>query len=328
MSEYTEKMISKAENHLGDSGGFVWNYWKNLPWGTDWCVGFVLWDIYAAGLKKCIYDPYKTTNPYWVPTIEEYLHNHAKHVKMADARKGDIIIMTWTGNGNNGRRIGICSRDHVGIIRKKGTSKIAYTIEGNTNGGKVAHKERPLTNVFAIYRLDLSKVKKTNAWKICDMAIKCSYPYGTKSSKYTMPNGKPKEAYRHALNKAYPNRDSWSTRPKHGRSCDVAVGTFTRASGVDKKYPRGLDEQFDYRKTEHFKKKFKVLKNPKPKQLKQGDITLQEFDSGVGHTTINLGHNRVANAHYYSDTYPIIEKRSNKVRPISRCKRYYVYRAK
>ena len=319
------KVIEIAKSHDGHKGNFVWEYWKNLPWGASWCVGFVLYCLYKAGLKKCIYDPYKIASPYWVPTLEEWLHNHAKHVKMIDAKAGDIVVFTWTGGGNNARKIGVCSRDHVGFIRKGGTSQTCYTIEGNTSGGIVAERTRNITNVFAIYRLDTSKAKKTNAEKIYEMAKKCAYKYGT-GAKRKYPSGHPKKAYKQALNKAYPNRHGWGAQTRAGASCDVFVGTVVRASGVDKKYPRGLDEQLPYRNTEHFKKKFKKLKNPKRSQLKRGDITVQVFNSGAKHTTVYMGNNRVANAHYYGKSYPVIEKCSSKVRKPSECRKFYVYR--
>lgn len=325
---YNDKIIDIAESHLKQGGGFVWNYWKNLPWGSNWCVGFVLYDLYKAGLKKCIYDPYKTTNPYWVPTIEEYLHNHAKHVKMADARAGDIVIFTWSKTaGNNGRRIGICSRDHVGFIRKQGTSTMCYTVEGNTSGGIVANRERPLRNIFAIYRLDTSKAKKTKNHKIYEMAKACAYPMGT-GAKKNYPGGHAKKAYRKALNKAYPNRNGWRDQTRKGASCDVFVGTVIRASGVDKMFPRGLDDINNYMKTDHFKKKWKRIKNPKRKQLKPGDVTYQIFHGRIGHVTIYMGGDRVANAHYFGKSYPVIEKYSNKVHPASRTTKFYAFRPK
>lgn len=148
-----EKIINKAEKYKGKTGGFVWNYWSGLPWGSSWCVGFVLYVLYKCGLKSEIYNPKNVSNPFWLPTIEEWLHKHAKHVKMANAKPGDIVIFTWDGGGNNTRPIGKKSRDHIGFIRKKGTSDECYTIEGNTSGGKVDEKTRGKTYIFAIYRL-------------------------------------------------------------------------------------------------------------------------------------------------------------------------------
>lgn len=159
--------------------------------------------------------------------------------------------------------------------------------------------------------------------KICLKAIECSYAYGTKKSKYAMPDGKPKKAYKHALERAYPYRNSWSVRPRHGRSCDVAVGVFVRDSGVDKKFPRGLDEVMPYVKSSRGKKFWKRKKNPKLKDLIPGDVIYQIFDSGVGHISVYIGNGKVANAHYYSNTYPIIERYSSKVRPASGCRSFY-----
>lgn len=318
-------VIDEAKKHLNQHGNFVWNYWKGLPWGASWCVGFVLYCLYKSGHSKEIYSPSKTSSPFYVPTIEEWLHANAKHVKMADAQPGDIVIFTWTGGGNNSRKIGVCSRDHVGFIRAKGDSKTCYTIEGNTSGGIVDTKTRYLTNIFAIYRL--KGVKKTKNQRLYETAKACAYPMGT-GGKKNYPSGHPKKAYRKALNKAYPNRSSWGSQTRAGASCDVFVGTVARASGVDKRYPRGLDEQLSYRHTEHFKKHWKILKNPKRKQLKPGDITVQIFLSGAGHTTVYLGDNKVANAHYYGRTYPVIEKYSNKVRSASNTRQFYVYRPK
>lgn len=318
------KIIDIAKSHKGDGGSFVWNYWSGLPTGASWCVGFVLYCIYKAGLKKYIYAPSKTESPFWVPTLEEWLHAHAKHVKMADAKAGDIVIFTWTGGGNNSRRIGACSRDHVGFIRKQGTSNTCYTIEGNTSGGIVAERTRNLTNIFAIYRLDIPKPKTKNQ-KIYELAKKCAYPMGT-GSKKNYPSGHPKKAYRKALNKAYPNRSSWGYQTRAGASCDVFVGTVIRASGVDKRFPRGLGDIDAYMRTEHFKKHWKKLKNPTRKQLKPGDVTYQIFHDRIGHVTIYMGGNKVANAHYYGKSYPVIEKYSSKVRKPSSVVKYYVFR--
>ena len=315
--------IDVAKKHLNQRGNFVWDYWKGLPEGASWCVGFVLYCIYKSGHSKDIYSPSKTTNPFWVPTLEEWLHAHAKHVKMADAKPNDIVIFTWTGGGNNARKIGVCSRDHVGFIRAKGDSKTCYTIEGNTSGGIVDTKTRYATNIFAIYRL--KEAKKTKNERIYDLAKKCAYPMGT-GGKKKYPSGHPKKAYRQALNKAYPDRSGWGAQTRAGASCDVFVGAMARASGVDKKYPRGLDDIKSYVQTEHFKKHWIKLKNPKRKQLKPGDITYQIFHDRIGHETVYMGGNKVANAHYYGRSYPVIEKYSSKVRSASNTTRFYAFR--
>ena len=317
--------VDIAKKHKGQGGGFVWNYWSGLPSGASWCVGFVLYCIYKAGKSKYIYSPSKTSSPFYVPTIEEWLHAHAKHVKMADAREDDIVIFTWTGGGNNARKIGVCSRDHIGFIRKQGTSTTAYTIEGNTSGGKVDERTRNLTNIFAIYRLDIPKPKTANQ-KIYEMAKKCSWAYGTPYNKRKYPDGRPKKAYKKALNKVFPNRSGWWAQTRAGASCDKFVSVVVRASKVDKRFPHCLDDINAYMKTEHFKNHWKKLKNPTRKQLKPGDVTYQIFHDRIGHVTVYMGGNRVANAHFFGKSYPVIEKYSSKVRKPSNVVKYYVFR--
>lgn len=170
------------------------------------------------------------------------------------------------------------------------------------------------------------KPKKTYAEKIVAKAKECSYAYGTKKSKYAMPDGKPKKEYRQALNRAYPNRDSWGFRPRHGRSCDVFVGVVARDSGVDKGFPRGLDEVIPYVKKHP--KKWKLLTIHDRSKMKKGDIIYQIYKSGAGHICIYMGGNRVANAHYVKNTYPVIQAYSNIVKDAKDCRQFYVIRRK
>ena len=164
----------------------------------------------------------------------------------------------------------------------------------------------------------VSKAKKTKAQKIVARAKLDAWPYGTPKRKYTYPTGKPRPQYRKDLKKFCPERKHWSTRPEHGRSCDVAVCVIVRAT-VDRKFPRGHDEQGPYLERSD---KFKRVKTAKP-----GDIIWQVFKSGARHVSIKTSKNRVYNAHYNANTYPVIEKLSRKVRKKSRCKVSRIYRA-
>ena len=138
-------VISKATSFLGKSGTTFWNFY-GLAKGTAWCVAFVSYVMNKAGAKSLFYGG----NPvFYVPYAQAWLAKNCTHVKMADARPGDIVVFTWDGIGNNSEK---GSRDHIGFIRKAGTSKIVYTIEGNTNGGIVAEKTRALKWVYGIYR--------------------------------------------------------------------------------------------------------------------------------------------------------------------------------
>ena len=142
------KIITTARKYLGKGGGFIWDYFAGLARGQSWCVGFVLFVCIKA---RCpLYNVSKTTLPFWVPTLEEWLHKHAKWVKYSEARAGDIIIFTWHGGGGNTRT---GSRDHTGFFEEHISGNKFRTVEGNTSGGKVAERERYLANVYAIYRL-------------------------------------------------------------------------------------------------------------------------------------------------------------------------------
>ena len=130
-------VISKATAMLGKGGTTVWNYY-GLAKGTAWCAAFVSYIMAKAGTKSLFYGG---KSVFYVPYAQEWLKKNCTHVKMADAKPGDIVVFTWDGEGNNSEK---GSRDHIGFIRKAGTSKTAYTIEGNTSGGIVANKTRAL----------------------------------------------------------------------------------------------------------------------------------------------------------------------------------------
>lgn len=169
--------------------------------------------------------------------------------------------------------------------------------------------------------------KLTKAEKLVAKAKECSYAYGTKKHKYAMPDGKPKKEYKKALNEAYPDRSHWSVKPRHGRSCDVFVGTCVRASGVDPNFPRGLDEVMPY--VRKHPKKWKLIKNPSKADVIPGDIIYQIYKSGAGHICIKMnGKNRVANAHYVKNTYPVIQAYSSIVKDKKDCKEFYIIRRK
>ncbi len=145
-----QKIVNKALKYLGSSGS---KFWKDygLATGTAWCCAFV-WDIFRmCGASKLFCNGQKTA---YVPTAQQWLRSNCKHIKMADAKAGDVVIFTWSGNGYNSER---GSRDHIGFVRKAGTSSTVYTVEGNTLGGKVAKRTRSARYIYAIYRPNYPK---------------------------------------------------------------------------------------------------------------------------------------------------------------------------
>lgn len=135
---------------------------------------------------------------------------------------------------------------------------------------------------------------------IASVAKECAWPYGTPRKTYTYPTGKPTEAYKKDLDKAYPDRSKWGKQTRAGASCDVFVGTVVRASGADKKYPRGLDDQIEYLKVSKEWAKASVTSY---KDLLPGDIIIYTKKKGGGHTCIYIGDDHVCEAGYNTKRY-------------------------
>ena len=155
--------------------------------------------------------------------------------------------------------------------------KAVYPIEAENSIGKLANKY---------------------AWGIDD-ADKAKYP-----------SGSPTDAYKAGLDKAYPNRSSWGVSPSKGASCDVFVGTCVRNAGVDKNFPRGLDDQITHlAKSAKFKEVSVTVDT-----VKDGDIIVYTKTSGGGHICIACG-GKVKEAgfeHYYPKTTNTLKSRLSK----------------
>lgn len=168
-------------------------------------------------------------------------------------------------------------------------------IETDRIYGKISHSKAK-----AYYQAK-KKVPVTKGTKLSNMAKACAWKYGTKRSVYTYPTGKPMPEYQAALKVAYGDRKGWSKQTKAGASCDVFAGTCIRASGIDKNFPRGLDQQMPYLK-EHTEKWQKIL--PKSKaDLKIGDVIVWRKSNGTGHICIYVGDNKICEAGYKTKRY-------------------------
>lgn len=119
--------------------------------------------------------------------------------------------------------------------------------------------------------------------KLLEKAKKFAWKKGTKESKYKYPSGRPLNAFKKALGEYYPNHDQWGDAPSKGASCDVFVGTCVRASGLSKAFPRGLQEQFEFKSQNFIRKEYHNV-SPSSK-MKEGDIVMFDYSSGA-HTVI------------------------------------------
>lgn len=133
------------------------------------------------------------------------------------------------------------------------------------------------------------------------------YAYTTNTKKADYGTGSPKDEYKSALNKAYPDRDSWGTGARKGASCDVFVGTCVRSSGVDPEFPRGLKEQILYLAKSG---KFKQV-NVTVSSAKDGDIIVYTKQGGGAHICIVYDGKIKEASHdmYYPKTTPYLKQR-------------------
>ena len=115
---------------------------------------------------------------------------------------------------------------------------------------------------------------QSNRQKLAAKAWEFAYHSNSKKAKY--PGGKPKKAYKAALDKYFGKNRKWSTPAKKGASCDVFVATCIRAAGLGKA-PRGLVRSWLDKSS-----KFKRVKVTY-KTIKDGDIISIVWSNGNPH---------------------------------------------
>ena len=153
-----QTIVNKAKKHLGENGKPTCN-WYPLPWGSHWCCAFLDRLFFECKAQKKLYGGKRVA---YVPTLQVWLKAHYPKIAIKDAAPGDIVIFTWTGKGYNSES---GPRDHIGVIREKGTASTIYTIEGNTGGtsptnSTVRERTRSSRYVYGIYRPPYKAAKK------------------------------------------------------------------------------------------------------------------------------------------------------------------------
>ena len=145
-------IIALAKKYLGYKGNTFCKAY-GLNYVTYWCCIFEWYIFKEAKASRLFYSGGKVCNCrvafYWCKA-------NLKHVKMSDARPGDIVFFTWSGKGFNGGNSAL-SIDHIGFIERAGTSSVAYTLEGNTGAtdptvSTVRKRARNLQYILAIFR--------------------------------------------------------------------------------------------------------------------------------------------------------------------------------
>lgn len=138
MTSNTE-LLKIAQKHLGQ-GGAVFRKYCGLPSGAAWCNAFVDYVANEGGCKALYFNGKKET---YCPNSIKWCKSNLAQIPLYLAMPMDIIYFDWDRNG---------VPNHIGFVRAHNTTDSIYTIEGNTDGGKVAQKTRPSKYVCGIYR--------------------------------------------------------------------------------------------------------------------------------------------------------------------------------
>lgn len=110
--------------------------------GVPFCAMFVTWVFCQAEAQACTCCRRKPRA--YCPWIVEDGEAAGKVVSKYDAEPGDIILFEWDGDW---------SADHVGLVAANHGGYVE-TIEGNTDGGRVARKTRSWDVVCCVIRPD------------------------------------------------------------------------------------------------------------------------------------------------------------------------------
>lgn len=133
------ELLKIAQKHLGQ-GGAKFRKYCGLPSGAAWCNAFVDYVANEGGVKSLYFNGAKET---YCPHSIKWCNKNLALVPIYLAMPMDIIYFDWDRNGNP---------NHIGFVRAHKDTSSIYTIEGNTDGGKVAQKTRPSKYVQGIYR--------------------------------------------------------------------------------------------------------------------------------------------------------------------------------
>lgn len=138
MKSNTEQ-LAIAKKYVG-YGGSKFRKFCGLPSGSAWCDAYVTTIFAEAGNASLFCNGTKQT---YCPTTIKWCLKNLASIPPYLALPSDITFFDWELNG---------VPNHIGFIRERKNCDEVYTIEGNTNGGIVAQKTRPVKYIQGIYR--------------------------------------------------------------------------------------------------------------------------------------------------------------------------------
>ena len=134
-----KELLKLAISTLGNKGGEARAY-CGLESGQPWCDAYMTW-LYFKGKCKELFC--KGTKQTYCPNTIKICRSLYAQIPIYLALPMDTIFFDWNGNG---------IPDHIGTVEEHVSTASIKTIEGNTNGGVVARKTRPVRYVQAVFR--------------------------------------------------------------------------------------------------------------------------------------------------------------------------------
>ena len=150
-----------AKTFLG-KGGAIFRSYCGLPSGAAWCDAFVTYVFHHTSNAKLFCSGKKQT---YCPTTIKILQKDMAQIPLYLAMPMDVIFFDWDRNG--------CP-NHIGFVRAHKDTSSIYTIEGNTDGGKVAQKTRAGKYVQAVFRPHF-----TATYKVAKLAVDGDFGYNS-----------------------------------------------------------------------------------------------------------------------------------------------------
>lgn len=133
------ELLKIAQKHLGQ-GGARFRKFAGLPSGAAWCNAYVDYVANEGGVSKLYFNGKKET---YCPHSIKWCKANLAQIPLYLSMPMDIIYFDWEKNG---------VPNHIGFVRKRKSTGSILTIEGNTDGGKVAQKTRNGKYVQAVFR--------------------------------------------------------------------------------------------------------------------------------------------------------------------------------
>ena len=126
-----EKVKDFMVSQLGNGGAAARKY-VGIGAGEPWCCAEVAYAEYRCDSAKLFCNGRKV---YYCPTAIDWCYANLADIPIYLALPGDYIFFDWEPNG---------LPNHIGFVKHRISDLEIETIEGNTSGGIVAEKKRPL----------------------------------------------------------------------------------------------------------------------------------------------------------------------------------------